>query len=340
MGEQHRPRLDLELSRSSCRARTPGRDRRSARPTACAAITRSRPRCMVSIVRTIRATLPGPAVACTWENAADERTPPLRAGPPLGDAHLRRALRRPAIERALPPQPRQGPDGALGRLRPANPDRLRPRSHPRPRRGRQGRRLDRPQGRHARAARRHPARRDEHVDDDQRDRRLAARPLRHGRRRERRRSPRAQGHDPERHHQGVPVARDLRLPARPIDAADRRHRRLQRQRDPELEPDQRLQLPPPGGRGDAGAGDRLRDVAPRSPCSTRSRRAARSPRRTSRRCSGGSRSSSTPGCASSRSTRSCARWARCGSRSGASATGSPSRSSCGCVMAFRSTASA
>ena len=71
---------------------------------------------------------------------------------------------------------------------------------------------------------------------------------------------RAQGHDPERHHQGVPLARHLRLPARPLDAADRRHGRLQRQRDPELEPDQRLQLSPAGGRGDSGAGDRLRDV--------------------------------------------------------------------------------
>ena len=66
------------------------------------------------------------------------------------------------------------------------------------------------------------------------------------------------GHDAERHHQGVPLAGDLRLPPRPLDAADRRHRRLHRQRDPELEPDQRLQLPPPGGRRDAGAGDRLR----------------------------------------------------------------------------------
>ena len=37
------------------------------------------------------------------------------------------------------------------------------------------------------AARRDPARRDEHLDDDQRDRGLAARPLRHGRRGERRR---------------------------------------------------------------------------------------------------------------------------------------------------------
>ena len=58
-----------------------------------------------------------------------------------------------------------------------------PDARARPGRGRQGRRLDRPQGRHAHAARRHPAGRDEHLDDDQRHGRLAARPLR-------RRSPR------------------------------------------------------------------------------------------------------------------------------------------------------
>ena len=40
------------------------------------------------------------------------------------------------------------------------------------------------------------------------------------------------------------------------------------------------------------------------------------------RCSGASRSSSTPACASSRSTRSCARWRCCGRSSGASATAS------------------
>ena len=64
---------------------------------------------------------------------------------------------------------------------------------------------------------------------------------------------------------------------------------------PKLEPDQRLQLSPAGGRRDAGPGDRLRDV-------DRDRRprrgqgaAARSPTPTSRRSSGGSPSSSTPG---------------------------------------------
>ena len=219
------------------------------------------------------------------------RAPPARARSPVGDAHLRRAFRRPPLERALPAKPREGPDRALGRLRPADPDRLRPGRRARAGRGREGRRLDRPQGRHARALRRHPARRDEHLDDDQRDRGLAPRPLLRGRRGERGPALGPQGHDAERHHQGVPLARDLRVPARALDAPDRRHRRLLGQRDPELEPDQRLQLPPPGGGRDAGPGDRLRAVDRRSPSSTRSAPAARSPRTTSRRCSGASRSS-------------------------------------------------
>ena len=67
----------------------------------------------------------------------------------------------------------------------------------------------------------------------------------------------AAGHDPERHRQGVPVPRHLHLPAAPVAAADRRHGRLLRRADPEVEPDERLQLPPAGGGGDAGAGARL-----------------------------------------------------------------------------------
>ena len=85
-------------------------------------------------------------------------------------------------------QPRQGPDRAVDRLRPADADRLRRRPRARARRGRQGRRADRAQGRHGRAAGRHPARRDEHVDDDQRDGGLAAGALHRHRRGERRRA--------------------------------------------------------------------------------------------------------------------------------------------------------
>ena len=68
----------------------------------------------------------------------------------------------------------------------------------------------------------------------------------------------AAGHDPERHRQGVPAAAGTYIfPPEPsrrliVDmvafcAAAR----------PAVEPDERLQLPPAGGGGDAGAGDRL-----------------------------------------------------------------------------------
>ena len=157
------------------------------------------------------------------------------------------------------------------------------------------------------AARPDPPRRDEHLDDDQRHGRLAARPLRHGRRGERRRPRRPRRHDPERHHQGVPGPRHLRVPARPLDAADRRHGRVHGQRDPEVEPDQRLLLPPAGGGSDPDPGGRLRPL-------DRDRRArrgqgARAGRRTrtSPRSSAASPSSSTRASASSRSTRSSAR---------------------------------
>ena len=177
----------------------------------------------------------------------------------LDDADVRGALDGRALERAVPPQPREGADGAVGRLRPADPDGLRRRPRARARRGRQGRRAGRPQGRHAGAARGHPARPHEHVDDDQRDGGVAARALHRRRGGGRRRRRRAPGHDAERHHQGVPLARDLRLPARAVPAADRRHRRLHGRARPALEPGQHLLLPPAGGGRDAGAGDRLRD---------------------------------------------------------------------------------
>ena len=112
--------------------------------------------------------------------------------------------------------------------------------------------------------------------------------------------------DPERHHQGVPGPRHLRLPARPLDAPDRRHGRVHGQRDPEVEPDQCLQLPPAGGRERRRSRRSPTPSPPRSPSWTRSRRAARSPTRISPRSSAGSASSSTPASGSSRSTRSSA----------------------------------
>ena len=215
-------------------------------------MTFSRPRWRTSICRIARA---------GYGRISCNEPPPARARQALDDADLRRSFDRARRSNELyRRQPRQGPDGALGGLRPADPDRLRRRPRAGARRGRQGRRAGGAQGRHARADGRHPARPDEHLDDHQRDRGVAAGAL-HGRRRgERDRRRGAPGHDPERHHQGVPLARDLRVPARPVDAADRRHRRLHGRARPALEPGQHLLLPPAGGGRDAGAGDRVRDV--------------------------------------------------------------------------------
>ena len=79
------------------------------------------------------------------------------------------------------------------------------------------------------------------------------------------------GHDPERHPQGVPEPRHVLVPARPKHAPDRRHDRLHGRARAEVESDQHLLLPPPGGRRDTGAGDRVRDEQ-------RDRRARRGPR--------------------------------------------------------------
>ena len=52
---------------------------------------------------------------------------PAHAGPPVDDADLLGSLHREGLQRAVPHQPRQGPDRAVDRLRPAHPDRLRQR---------------------------------------------------------------------------------------------------------------------------------------------------------------------------------------------------------------------
>ena len=68
---------------------------------------------------------------------------------------------------------------------------------------------------------------DEHVDDDQRDRGVAARRSTSPTPRSRASpSSRSARHDAERHRQGVPVARHLHLPARAEPPVDRRHGRL------------------------------------------------------------------------------------------------------------------
>ena len=152
----------------------------------------------------------------------------------------------------------QGADRPLDRLRSADPDGLRLRSRAGARRGRQGRRPGFAPRRHAHAARRHSARPDEHVDDDQRDGRVAAVALYRRRRSDGRLARQAHRHHSERHHQGIPVARHLRVPARAVAPADQGHDRLLDQERAEVESDERLLLPSAGSRRDAGAGTRLR----------------------------------------------------------------------------------
>ena len=86
--------------------------------------------------------------------------------------------------------------------------------------------------------------------------------------------------------------------------------------DPDLEPDQHLQLPPAGSRARRRSRRSPTRCPPGSRSSTRSRLGGRCPTTTSPRSSAGSRSSSTPASASSRSTRSSARCRRSGTEIG------------------------
>ena len=131
-----------------------------------------------------------------------------------------------------------------------------------------------------------PAGRDEHLDDDQRHRGVAARPLRGQRR--------APGRGVDGRCGAPPRTTSSRstCPAAPTSSRRCRRRRLIvdmvafcAEWIPQVEPDERLLLPPAGGGGDAGAGDRLRP-------GHRHRRARRragvrpgAPRTGSRRCS-------------------------------------------------------
>ena len=172
----------------------------------------------------------------------------------MDHAHLLRALHRDGIQRAVPHEPRQGSDRLVRGVRPPDADRVRPGLAAGPRRGRQGRRADQSPRGHAHVARRHSSGADEHVDDDQRHRPVAARLVRRQRRGAGRRARRAARHDTERHRQGVPLAGDIHSPARTVPPPDGRHGGVVLGQCPVVEPDQRLLLPPAGGRCHARAG--------------------------------------------------------------------------------------
>ena len=206
--------------------------------------------------------------------------------PAVDDPAVRRVLHRRGVQRLLPPQPRGRAEGPLRRVRPRDPPRLRlgpPAGH---RRRRHGGRRDRLHPRHAHAVRRHPARPDVGVDDDERRRPAGPRALRRRGRGAGRRARAAHRDHPERHPQGVHGPQHLHLPARAVDADHLRHLRVHERADAAVQLDLHLRLPHAGGRGDAGPRARLharrrRRVHPRRQggrawASTRSRRGCRS----------------------------------------------------------------
>ena len=119
-----------------------------------------------------------------------------------------------------------GPEGPERRVRPRDPPRLRLRPPARHRRRRDGGRGHRLDLRHAHPLRRHPARPDVGVDDDERRRRPRAGALRRRGRGAGRRARPADGDHPERHPQGVHGPQHLHLPARAVDADHQRHLRV------------------------------------------------------------------------------------------------------------------
>ena len=128
-----------------------------------------------------------------------------------------------------------------------------------PRRGRQGRRAGRPPRPHGAAARQHPRRRDEHVDDDQRHRRpgcsASTWPTPRTRASSRRQLRGTTQNDIVKEYLSRGTYIFPPLPSRRliVDMIA-----FCAGVGPAVEPDERVQLPPAGGRGHAGAGDRLR----------------------------------------------------------------------------------
>ena len=176
--------------------------------------------------------------------------PAMYTDPAVDDPPVRGLLHRRGVQRVLPSQPRGGPEGPVGRVRPRHPPRLRLGQPARRGRRGHGRRGDRLDLRHAHAVRRHPARPDERVDDHERRRAAGAGALHRGGRGAGREA-RAAGRDhPERHPQGVHGPEHVHLPAGAVDADHLRHLRVHGGEDAAVQLDLDLRLPHPGGRGD------------------------------------------------------------------------------------------
>ncbi len=237
----------------------------------------------------------------------------------LDDAPVRGLRDGVGDERAFPLSPAAGPDRALGGLRPAHPDGLRQRRAGGRGRGGPGRRSRLLARRHGDPLRRDPARRRQHLDDDQRHGRHPARSLRGGRRGPGRAPGPGVGDHPERHPEGVHRPRHVHLPASPVDAPGDRHLRVLRPGAAALEHHQHQRLPHARGRGDRGPGAGVHDGR-----RDRLRRGRRGPRARRRRSSRAAcRSSSPPGASSSRRWPSSGRLAGSGHASSATDSALP-----------------
>ena len=150
-----------------------------------------------------------------------------------------------------------GQMGTVGRVRPRDAPRLRQRPPARRRRRRQGRRRDRLGRGHEDPLRRHPARQDVGVDDDERRGAAGARGLHRRGRRARRAAGAAHRDHPERHPQRVHGPQHLHLSARAEHAHRRRHHRVHGEAHAEVQLDLDLRLPHARSRRDRRAGARL-----------------------------------------------------------------------------------
>ena len=190
---------------------------------------------------------------------------PLHPRPPrhrlsrqaLDHAAVRGVRHRRRVQPPLPLPARAWHHRPFRGLRPSHPDRLRLRRSPgRGRGGARGRGHRQPRG-HGGPSRRPPTRAGLDLDDDQRDRRHPARPLRGGGPPARDPGGHALRHSPERHPQGIRGPRHLHLSARALPAPRHRRHRLQRAARAALEPHFDLGLSHPRGGSDGGPGDRL-----------------------------------------------------------------------------------
>ena len=245
----------------------------------------------------------------------------------MDHAPVRRVRLRRRHQLPLPVPARPGPDGAVGRLRPAHPAGLRLLARAGQPRGGPGRGGHRHRGRHGCRVRRPAAGGPVGQLHHQRDRPDHPGLLHRGRGAARGRPGPAGRHAAERHPQGVPGPQALRVPAAALTPAGWRRGRVLRPGTAAFQPhlDHRVSRPGgglrrrPGDRADHGRGHRLRSSTspPAGWSSTRSRRGCPSTSPASWTCS-------------RRRPRS-ARRAACGTRSPPGGSVRPTRTRAGCA---------